>query len=111
MILFVGQLCEDKSFVLCAHDLIFFTTDLQTVNYLELIVFFIIASLCSLEGQFESKIESWKIRNSKMRCLAIRLIATVSMLNQFPSGCTANLRLCFLSVCVKMQVSLYWTSL
>ena len=30
--LFVGQLCEDKSLVLCAHDLIF-TTDLQTVNY------------------------------------------------------------------------------
>ena len=30
--LFVGQLYEDKSLVLCAHDLIFFTTDLQTVN-------------------------------------------------------------------------------
>ena len=31
--LFVGQLYEDKSFVLHARDLIFFTTDLQTVNY------------------------------------------------------------------------------
>ena len=31
--LFVGQLCEDKSLKLRAHDLIFFTTDLQTVNY------------------------------------------------------------------------------
>ena len=30
---FVGQLYEDKSLVLCARDLIFFTTDLQTVNY------------------------------------------------------------------------------
>ena len=48
---------------------------------------------CSLEGQFESKIESWKIR--KKGCLAIRLIVTVSMLYQFPSGCTANLRLFF----------------
>ena len=31
--LFVGQLYEDKSLTLCALDLIFFTTDLQTVNY------------------------------------------------------------------------------
>ena len=31
--LFVGQLYEDKSLALRAHDLIFFTTDLQTVNY------------------------------------------------------------------------------
>ena len=31
--LFVGQLYEDKSLALQAHDLIFFTTDLQTVNY------------------------------------------------------------------------------
>ena len=31
--LFVGQLFEDKSHVLRARDLIFFTTDLQTVNY------------------------------------------------------------------------------
>ena len=31
--LFVGQLCEDKLLVLHARDLIFFTTDLQTVNY------------------------------------------------------------------------------
>ena len=31
--LFVGQLYEDKSFTLRACDLIFFTTDLQTVNY------------------------------------------------------------------------------
>ena len=31
--LFVGQLYEDKSVVLRARDLIFFTTDLQTVNY------------------------------------------------------------------------------
>ena len=38
-LLFVGQLYEDKSLVLCAHDLIFFTTDLQTLNYLELIFF------------------------------------------------------------------------
>ena len=32
-LLFVGQLYEDKSLVLRAHYLIFFTTDLQTVNY------------------------------------------------------------------------------
>ena len=31
--LFVGQLCKNKSLVLRARDLIFFTTDLQTVNY------------------------------------------------------------------------------
>ena len=31
--LFVGQLCEDKSLALHARDLIFFTTDLKTVNY------------------------------------------------------------------------------
>ena len=31
--LFVGQLFEDKSLELRAHDLIFVTTDLQTVNY------------------------------------------------------------------------------
>ena len=31
--LFVGQLYKDKSLTLCARDLIFFTTDLQTVNY------------------------------------------------------------------------------
>ena len=31
--LFVGQLYEDKSLGLRARDLIFFTTDLQTVNY------------------------------------------------------------------------------
>ena len=31
--LFVGQLCEDKSLALGARDFIFFTTDLQTVNY------------------------------------------------------------------------------
>ena len=31
--LFVGQFYKDKSLVLCAHNLIFFTTDLQTVNY------------------------------------------------------------------------------
>ena len=43
--LFVGQLCEYKSLTLPACDLIFFTTDLQTVNYyssnslLELIYF------------------------------------------------------------------------
>ena len=43
--LFVGQLYEDKSLVLRAGDLIFFTTYLQTVNYsstihlLELIYF------------------------------------------------------------------------
>ena len=30
--LFVGQLYEDKSLALRAHDLIFFTTDLQTVK-------------------------------------------------------------------------------
>ena len=96
-LLFVSQLYENKSLVLCAHDLIFFTTGLQTVNYLELIFFFIMA-FCSLEGQFESKIESWKIRNSKTRCLAIRVIITVSMLYQFPSGCTADLRICFLYV-------------
>ena len=32
--LFVGQLCEDKSLVLRARDLISFTTDIQTVNLL-----------------------------------------------------------------------------
>ena len=32
-LLFVGQLYEDKSLVLCAHDLILFITDLQTVAY------------------------------------------------------------------------------
>ena len=42
--LFVGQLYEDKALALHAHDLIFFTTDLQTGNYknnslLELIYF------------------------------------------------------------------------
>ena len=42
--LFVGQLCKVKSLALRARDLIFFTTDLQTVNYynnslLELIYF------------------------------------------------------------------------
>ena len=31
--LFVGQLYEDKSLSLGAHDLILFTTDHQTVNY------------------------------------------------------------------------------
>ena len=31
--LFVGQLYEDKSLALRARELIFFTTDLQTVNY------------------------------------------------------------------------------
>ena len=31
--LFVGQLYEDKSLALRARDLIFFTTDLHTVNY------------------------------------------------------------------------------
>ena len=31
--LFFGQLFEDKSLALRACDLIFFTTDLQTVNY------------------------------------------------------------------------------
>ena len=31
--LFVGQLYEDKSLTLRARDLIFFTTDIQTVNY------------------------------------------------------------------------------
>ena len=31
--LFVGQLYDDKSLALRARDLIFFTTDLQTVNY------------------------------------------------------------------------------
>ena len=31
--LFAGQLYEDKSLALRARDLIFFTTDLQTVNY------------------------------------------------------------------------------
>ena len=31
--LFVGQLYVDKSLALRARDLIFYTTDLQTVNY------------------------------------------------------------------------------
>ena len=30
---FVGQLYEDKSLALRARDLVFVTTDLQTVNY------------------------------------------------------------------------------
>ena len=33
--LFVGKLYEDKSLALWAGDLIFFTTDLQTVNYFQ----------------------------------------------------------------------------
>ena len=32
--LFVGQLYADKSLALRARDLIFFTTDLQTVNFI-----------------------------------------------------------------------------
>ena len=32
-LLFVGQLFEDKSHALSARDLIFFTADVQTVNY------------------------------------------------------------------------------
>ena len=35
--LFVGQLYEDKSLALRARDLIFFTTELQTLNYYETI--------------------------------------------------------------------------
>ena len=31
--LFIGQLYEDKSLALHPHDLIFYKTDLQTVNY------------------------------------------------------------------------------
>ena len=31
--LFVGELYEDKSLMLRAHDMIFFTADLRTVNY------------------------------------------------------------------------------
>ena len=31
--LFVGQFYEDKSLLLWPHDLIFFSTDLQTVSY------------------------------------------------------------------------------
>ena len=31
--LFVGQLYEDRLFALRARDLIFFTTDLKTLNY------------------------------------------------------------------------------
>ena len=31
--LFVGQLYDDRSLALRVRDLIFFTTDLQTVNY------------------------------------------------------------------------------
>ena len=31
--LFVGQLYEDKLLALSAHDVIFLTTDFQTVNY------------------------------------------------------------------------------
>ena len=34
--LFVGQLYEDKSLALHSRDLIFFTTDLQTVNFTQL---------------------------------------------------------------------------
>ena len=37
--MFVGQLYEDKSLALRARDLIFFTTDLQTVNYYRTIHF------------------------------------------------------------------------
>ena len=39
--LFVGQLYEDKSLALCACDLIFFTTDLQTVNSLLELIYFL----------------------------------------------------------------------
>ena len=35
--LIVGQLYEDKILALRARDLIFFTTDLQTVNYYSII--------------------------------------------------------------------------
>ena len=35
--LFVSQLYKDKSLALHARDLIFFTTDLQTVDYIEFI--------------------------------------------------------------------------
>ena len=35
--LFVGQLFKDKSLELHARNLIFFTTDLQTVNYCTII--------------------------------------------------------------------------
>ena len=38
--LFVDQLYKDKSLGLHAYDLIFFTTDLQTVNYFTTIHFF-----------------------------------------------------------------------
>ena len=37
--LLVGQLNDDKSLALRARDLIFFTTDLQTVNYYSTILF------------------------------------------------------------------------
>ena len=59
---------------------------------------FITVQFTARVGQFEPNIESWKIRNSKTRCLEIRLIVTVSMLYQFPSWCTADLRICFLYV-------------
>ena len=33
--LFVGQFYQDESLMMCARDLIFFTTDLQTVNFIQ----------------------------------------------------------------------------
>ena len=88
-LLFVGQLYEDKYsyYVLMIWFSLQLTSE-QWINTQQFTaradLFFIIASFCSLEGQFESKIESWKIRNSKTRCLAIKLIVTVSMLYQLP---------------------------
>ena len=48
--LFVRQLYEDKSLLLRTHDLIFLTTDLQTVNSLLELIYFLndIHSLDSL---------------------------------------------------------------
>ena len=69
-------------------------------------LFFIIASFCSLEGRFESKIEGWKIRNSKTRCLAIRQIVTVSMLYQFPVD--AQLICAFVFCMCKKAIQFVW---
>ena len=53
--LFVGQLYEDKSLALRARDLIFFTTDLETVNYYSTIhapelIYFLIIDFKNNEG-------------------------------------------------------------
>ena len=51
--LFVCHLYEDKSLALCPRDLIFFTNDLQTVNYYSLLelIYFLIKGAQWLSGR------------------------------------------------------------